>query len=85
MPARRPAQRAFGRDVQRIGGVVVDQLADRAARRERQPDLRIGGAGQRAEALGRDHHHVMAQRLQLAARFGQRAHDAVRPVVTTHR
>ena len=77
LAARRDAERALGRDVDRIGPPRLDPLGDPPARPQRQADLRIGRARQRPELVGRDHLDLVAERLAFASDPLQRAHDAI--------
>lgn len=51
----REAERTFGRDMDRLRGEGADAPPDRALARKGEADFAIGGAGNRAEQVGRDH------------------------------
>ena len=72
-----PAQRAFGGNVQRIGGKGADLLADAALRGHRQPDFGIAGHRHRPELIRRDHLHPHTALGEQADRGGQRADNAI--------
>ncbi len=77
MAPRHPAERTFGGDVHGVGLHRTEAPRDAAEARQRQPDLRIGRAGERVELVRRQHRHLDAERRQLDGEPLVRAHDAV--------
>ncbi len=76
-PPRRQAERAFRRDVD-VGRIVLFDLAgDAAVPGDRQADLRVGGAGDAGETLGRHHRDFDAHPGQFAIGVFDRADDAI--------
>ena len=59
-------QRTFRRDVDRVGRERLDVPSDLVVGKEREPDFRIGRAGNGAEAVGRDRRHRMPHPLEFA-------------------
>ena len=75
--AGRPAERAFGGDVQAIGGKGVDMSLDIARRRQRQADFRIGRTGDGAKFQRREQPDLMPLAFKFAPRHLERAHHAI--------
>jgi len=75
--ARGKAERAFGRDVDRVRIRLADHPGDPGARKKRQPDFLVGRQRHRAKHVGRDEGHVMAHRAQVLRQLLERAHHAV--------
>jgi len=72
-----PAQRAFGCDMQAIGAEGIDAARHFGRRRDREPDVGIGRAGDGRKALRREQLDGMPQLGQFATRHLQRAHHAI--------
>ena len=70
-------ERAFRRDVDGVGIELGKSARELPARQDRQPDVGVGRAGQRAELQRRDHLHRVTQQLQFARGVLQRPHDTV--------
>ena len=77
VPPSRDAKRSLGRDVNRVGLEAFDRRGESAARKQGQPDLRIGRTRNRPETVWGDDRDRMAEPLELAASPAQRRDDAV--------
>ena len=75
--ARRPAERAFGCDVDGVGFEFEEALLDDLLRAEGQLDLGIGRQRDRLEAVRRDDVPGMAHLLAFGDHALHRAHDAI--------
>ena len=62
--ARRPAERPFGHEMDRVGREQLQHVMQPRRREQRQADLGIGRAGQGAEAVGPEHLDLVALGLQ---------------------
>ena len=75
--ARRPAQRALGHQMDGVGRIELQHVRQPRAGEQREPDLGIGRAGQRAEAVGPEHFDVVAVGAQELGHGVDGAHHAV--------
>ena len=75
--ARAPAQGTLGGDVYGIRSEGLDQAPHSARQRQRQPDFRVGRAGDSAKSIRAKHLHFVAHALQPLPGGGQRPHHAI--------
>ena len=75
--SRRQSERTLGGDVQCLRVEIADAARDLGSRPQRQPDLRIGGAGDAAEVPGSHHAHFVPEAAEPLGGLRQSAHHAV--------